>query len=59
VEFPPKILEELLFQIGKNPQLLEEMQDEYDYLLETSSPDRIPETRCYHNLNNNYKIYGY
>lgn len=42
VEFPAKVLEELLFQIGKNPLLLEEMQDEYEYLLETSSPDRIP-----------------
>lgn len=59
VEFPPKIMEELLFQISRNPQLLEDMHDEYQYLLDTSSPDRIPQTRCYHYLNDNYKVYGY
>lgn len=59
VEFPPKMLEEMLFQIGKNPQLLEDMHDEYEYLLETSSPERIPEVKCYHYLNNNYRVASY
>jgi CCR4-NOT transcription complex subunit 1 len=59
VEFPPKVLQELLFQIGRNPQLLEELEEEYQYLLETSSPDRVPESRCYHYLNDNYRVTAY
>lgn len=57
--FPNKILQELLFQIGKNPQLQSDLEDTYQYLLDTNVPDKTNEVKFYHFLNKNNKVYSY
>lgn len=64
VEFPSKVLQELLFQIGTNPQFSSELEEHYQHLLDTNIPDsakpgEFSELKFYHYMNNNYKVFSY
>ena len=58
-EIPEKLLEELLFQISRNPELSERLEEEYNYLLEISeSNNKLSEVRIYNYFKGEWQFFA-